>query len=188
MGHYRRIGYLQLEGGGGGGGIEDWGNRGGRPPCCWGGGGGGGRQTGCWPVIAVGGGRGLGGAGTDCGGGGGGILEWGGLNCWTGGGGIIGGGIDWPGCCWCHACCPASGIGGKGTAWGGGGRRAGMAGGATPLTKGRGGTGAAMVPLAWGTLESVGGPLANKVWGLLFWALGLLAAKTLSASQENISI
>jgi hypothetical protein len=26
---------------------------------------------------------------------------------------------------------------------------------------------------------SVGGPLANRVWGLLFWLVGLLSAKTL---------
>lgn len=49
-----------------------------------------------------------------------------------------------------------------------------------PFAKGRGGTGAATVPLACATGGSVGGPLAKSVWGLLFWLLGLLAAKTLS--------
>ncbi|KAF7809740.1 transcription repressor OFP7 [Senna tora] len=48
----------------------------------------------------------------------------------------------------CFLGCPETCIGGNGAACGGGGRRAGMAGGATPLTNGRGGTGAAMAPLA----------------------------------------
>lgn len=64
---------------------------------------------------------------------------------------------------------------------GGGGWIAGAAGGGKgPFAKGRGGTGAATVPLACATGGSVGGPLAKSVWGLLFWLLGLLAAKTLS--------
>ena len=164
--------------GGGGGGIDDCGIRG-LPGCCCRGGGGGGRHIGGWPPIPIGGGRGLGGAWPACGGGGG-IFGGAGLNCWTWGC-IIGGGIVWPGCCgWtCQGGCPATGIGGNAAPWGGGGgRNAGIGPGATvPFAKGRGG----MVPLDWGTFESVGGPLANKVWGLLFWAVGLLAAKTLSA-------
>lgn len=63
---------------------------------------------------------------------------------------------------------------------GGGGRNAIGGGGTDPLAKGRGGSGVPRVPLGRGALESVGGPLANKVWGLLFWAPGLLAAKTRS--------
>lgn len=65
---------------------------------------------------------------------------------------------------------------------GGGGRSTGIWPECTaPFEKGRGGTGPPIAPLAWGTLVSDGGPLANKVCGLLFWVPGLLAAKTLSA-------
>jgi len=122
-------------------------------------------------------GGGLGNRGAACGGGRA-MFGGGGLN-WTGGGGI-----GWP-CCsgWpCQAGCPATCIG-VNAAFGGGGRcSAGTGPGATaPSAKGRGGTGAITAPLAW--VGSVAGPLANRVWGLLFWLVGLLAAKTLSASM-----
>ena len=111
-----------------------------------------------------------------------GMFGGGGLN-WTGGAGMTGGGIGWP--CWggwpCQADWPPTCIGANAAFGGGGGRSAGIGPGATtPFAKGRGGTGATIAPLAWEA--SVGGPLANRVWGLLFWVVGLLAAKTLSGS------
>ncbi|WRX09894.1 hypothetical protein QQP08_002381 [Theobroma cacao] len=107
--------------------------------------------------------------------------------CGGGGGGhcgapipIGGGGLERA-----DAACGGTCIGGKGTLCGGGGRSTGIGpGGTVPFAKGRGGTGAPIAPLAWGPEGSDGGALANKVWGLLFWAFGLLAAKTLSVSQE----
>lgn len=68
---------------------------------------------------------------------------------------------------------------------GGGGRTAEIGPEAAPFAYGRGGTGPPTVPLAWGAFCSDGGPLANKVWGLLFWELGLFAAKILSGSTDS---